>query len=118
MKSGRSSDWIRASPDEKRDRAVLRELVGGKPRGAHGEGQYRSFRAVHPFDERFGVETSGLMYELPSGHQHDLHNNGYFAVAPSVFHGIMRAMLNGCIWIFSTSASLTLGRERPRPVLA
>ena len=57
------------------------------------EGQYRSFRAVHPFDERFGVETSGLIYELPSGHQHDLHNNGYFAVAPSVFHAIMRAMV-------------------------
>jgi hypothetical protein len=28
------------------------------------QGQYRSFRAVHPFDERFGVETSGLIYEL------------------------------------------------------
>jgi SAM-dependent methyltransferase len=57
------------------------------------QGEYRSFRAVHPFDERFGVETSGLIYELPSGHQHDLYNNGYFAVAPSVFHAIMRAML-------------------------
>src|SRR6202453_1992154 len=57
------------------------------------QGQYRSFRAVHPFDERFGVETSGLIYELSSGHQHDLYNNGYFAVAPSVFHAIMRAML-------------------------
>ena len=57
------------------------------------QGQYRSFRAVHPFDERFGVETSGLIYELASGHQHDVYNNGYFAVAPSVFHAIMRAML-------------------------
>jgi SAM-dependent methyltransferase len=56
------------------------------------QGQYRSFRAVHPFDERFGVETSGLIYDLPSGHQHDLYNNGYFGVAPSVFHAIMRAM--------------------------
>jgi SAM-dependent methyltransferase len=56
------------------------------------QGEYRSFRAVHPFDERFGVETSGLIYELPSGHEHDLHNNGYFAVAPSVFHAIMSAM--------------------------
>ena len=57
------------------------------------QGEYRSFRAVHPFDERFDVETSGLIYELPSGHQHDLYNNGYFAVAPSVFHAVMRAML-------------------------
>ena len=57
------------------------------------QGQYRSYRAVHPFDERFGVETSGLLYDLRSGHQHDLYNNGYFAVAPSVFHAVMRAML-------------------------
>ena len=56
------------------------------------QGQYRSYRAVHPFDERFGVDTSGLLYELPSGHQHDLYNNGYFAVAPSVFHAVMQAM--------------------------
>ena len=56
------------------------------------QGQYRSYRAVHPFDERFGVETSGLIYELPSGHHHDLYNNGYFAVAPSVFHAVMQAM--------------------------
>jgi SAM-dependent methyltransferase len=56
------------------------------------QGQYRSYRAVHPFDERFGVDTSGLLYELPSGHQHDAYNNGYFAVAPSVFHAVMLGM--------------------------
>jgi SAM-dependent methyltransferase len=56
------------------------------------QGQYRSYRAVHPFDERFGVETSGLIYDLRSGHQHDVYNNGYFAVAPSVFHAVMDAM--------------------------
>jgi SAM-dependent methyltransferase len=57
------------------------------------QGQYRSYRAVHPFDERFGVETSGLIYDLPTGHAHDVYNNGYFAVAPSVFHAVMGAML-------------------------
>src|ERR1700761_5530367 len=56
------------------------------------QGEYRSYRAVHPFDEQFGVDTSGLVYELPSGHPHDLYNNGYFAVAPSVFHSIMQAL--------------------------
>jgi SAM-dependent methyltransferase len=56
------------------------------------QGKYRSYRAVHPFDERFGVDTSGLIYELPTGHQHDVYNNGYFAVAPSVFHAVMHAM--------------------------
>src|ERR1700691_1972444 len=56
------------------------------------QGEYGSYRAVHPFDERFGVDTSGLLYELPSGHQHDLYNNGYFAVAPSVLHSVMQAL--------------------------
>jgi SAM-dependent methyltransferase len=56
------------------------------------QGKYRSYRAVHPFDARFGVDTSGLIYELPSGHHHDLHNNGYFGVAPSVFHAAMNAL--------------------------
>jgi hypothetical protein len=71
---------------------LWRKLGGGKqarwPRME--QSQYRSYRAVHPFDERFGVETSGLIYDLPSGHAHDAHNNGYFAVAPSVFHAVIQ----------------------------
>jgi SAM-dependent methyltransferase len=53
------------------------------------QSKYRSYQALHPFDQQFGVETGGLIYEIPSGHQHDLYNNGYFAVAPSVFHGVI-----------------------------
>jgi hypothetical protein len=47
--------------------------------------QPKEFVAMHPFDERFGVETSGLLFaeDLPSGKKKDLHNNGYFGVAPS-----------------------------------
>jgi SAM-dependent methyltransferase len=71
-------------------RKLSRKQQAAWPRVEHG--QYRSYRAVHPFDERFGVDTSGLIYELPSGHQHDVYNNGYFAVAPSVFHAVMHAM--------------------------
>jgi SAM-dependent methyltransferase len=56
------------------------------------QGVLRTFRAVHPFDEQFGTDTSGLIYELSSGHHHDEHNNGYFAVAPSVFRSIMDAV--------------------------
>ena len=81
------------------------------------EGQYRTFRAVHPFDERFGVETSGLIYELPSGHQHDLHNNGYFAVAPSVFHGIMRAMLEQLHLDFQRFRFVDVGLGKGRALL-
>jgi SAM-dependent methyltransferase len=80
-------------------RDEIRQLwrkLGRKKRTAwpHVErGQYRSYRAVHPFDERFGVETSGLIYDLPTGHAHDAYNNGYFAVAPSVFHAVMRMLV-------------------------
>ena len=81
------------------------------------EGLYRSFRAVHPFDERFGVETSGLIYELPSGHQHDLYNNGYFAVAPSVFHAIMRAMLEQLHLDFQRFRFVDLGSGKGRALM-
>jgi SAM-dependent methyltransferase len=81
------------------------------------QGQYRSFRAVHPFDEHFGVETSGLIYELPSGHQHDLYNNGYFAVAPSVFHAIMRAMLERLQLDFRRFRFVDVGSGKGRALL-
>jgi SAM-dependent methyltransferase len=71
-----------------------RRLGGKKPqvRPRMEQSEYRSYRAVHPFDERFGVETSGLIYSLPTGHAHDPCNNGYFAVAPSIFRQIMERM--------------------------
>ncbi len=76
-------------------RRLWRKLGGKRQQPAWPrmeQSKYRSYQALHPFDERFGVETSGLIYELPSGHQHDVYNNGYFAVAPSVFHAVMGAM--------------------------
>jgi SAM-dependent methyltransferase len=47
---------------------------------------------VHPFDEEFGVRTSGLVAgrNLKSGHRHDRHSTAYFGVAPSVFAALMR----------------------------
>jgi SAM-dependent methyltransferase len=47
---------------------------------------------VHPFDEKFGVRTSGLIAgrHLKSGHRHDRHSTAYFGVAPSVFVALMR----------------------------
>jgi len=37
------------------------------------------------------VETDGLIYAeaLSTGHEHDTHNSGYYATAPSLFHGAM-----------------------------
>ncbi|HEY4009876.1 MAG TPA: class I SAM-dependent methyltransferase, partial [Acidobacteriaceae bacterium] len=42
---------------------------------------------VHPFDERMGVETSGLISggELATGHAHDRYVTAYAAIAPSRF---------------------------------
>ena len=45
----------------------------------------------HPFDLEFGVRTSGLVAgrHLATGHRHDRHVTAYYAIAPSVFRGIL-----------------------------
>jgi SAM-dependent methyltransferase len=81
------------------------------------QGEYRSYRAVHPFDERFGVDTSGLVYELPSGHPHDLYNNGYFAVAPSVFHSIMQTLRDRLALDYRRFSFVDVGSGKGRALL-
>jgi len=46
----------------------------------------------HPFDEEFGVKTSGLIAgrHLKNGHRHDKHNTAYYGVAPSVFRSLVK----------------------------
>jgi hypothetical protein len=46
---------------------------------------------AHPFDRAHGVDTSGLYYpdRLPTGHTHDRYSEGYYATAPSLFHGAL-----------------------------
>ncbi|MFZ1086713.1 MAG: class I SAM-dependent methyltransferase [Terracidiphilus sp.] len=46
----------------------------------------------HPFDEEFGVRTSGLVAgrHLKSGHRHDCHATAYYGVAPSVFRALVK----------------------------
>jgi SAM-dependent methyltransferase len=48
--------------------------------------------AVHPFDLKYGTDTGGYLRpdELGSGGIHDAMNNGYSAVAPSVFREACR----------------------------
>lgn len=45
----------------------------------------------HPFDLEYGVRTSGLVAgrNLVAGHRHDRFATAYYAVAPSVFQGIL-----------------------------
>lgn len=45
----------------------------------------------HPFDRRYGVDTDGLIYAdaAAEGHAGARHNAGYYATAPSLFHGAL-----------------------------
>jgi SAM-dependent methyltransferase len=45
---------------------------------------------LHPFDQRYGVDTSGLIGggELRSGHVHDVFNTAYYGMAPSRFRWV------------------------------
>lgn len=49
-------------------------------------------QAVHPFDLKYGTDTGGYLgpHEIRSGVIHDAMNNGYSAVAPSVFREASR----------------------------
>src|SRR5215472_6482773 len=57
--------------------------TGPGPQGEGGEN--------HPFDRAHGVDTGGLIYADPAaeGHAGGRHNAGYYATAPSLFHGAM-----------------------------
>jgi len=50
---------------------------------------------LHPFDERYGVDTSGLIGggELRSGHRNDVFNTAYYAMAPSRFRQVMESWI-------------------------
>jgi hypothetical protein len=66
------------------------EAKKGKPRLLPGLAQ-KDGLIRHPFDLEFGVRTSGLVAgrHLGAGHTHDRHVTAYYAVAPSVFQGIL-----------------------------
>lgn len=51
----------------------------------------RGPQGKHPFDRVHGVDTSGLLYAnaLATGHPNDVYSEGYYATAPSLFHGAM-----------------------------
>jgi SAM-dependent methyltransferase len=50
---------------------------------------------LHPFDQRYGVDTSGLIGggELRSGHKNDVFNTAYYGMAPSRFQRLMEYWL-------------------------
>ena len=74
----------------------------------------------HPFDEEFGVETSGEVSwrELDTGHAHDLYTVNYYGVAPSLFHEAMkRWQSQGEKSSLSEYTFIDLGSGKGRPVL-
>jgi len=73
----------------------LEKIDGRSAKGARSRLPGLSVRdgfTVHPFDEEFGVRTSGLIAgrHLKSGHRHDRHATAYYGVAPSVFHALVK----------------------------
>jgi len=55
------------------------------------------FRYIdHPFDKRYGLDTSGYVSkrDLVTGHPHDAYLTGYSAVAPSVFRIMCRRWID------------------------
>jgi SAM-dependent methyltransferase len=70
---------------------LLKRVLRPLPRTVDAPKEYL---AVHPFDQQFGVETSGLIpaEDLARGKRKDLHNAGYFGVAPSAFRQILERL--------------------------
>jgi SAM-dependent methyltransferase len=49
----------------------------------------KPFNPIHPFDVEFGTDTSGLIAAeelLDSERRKSIHNTGFYATAPSIFH--------------------------------
>jgi hypothetical protein len=62
------------------------KIMGRLSRGSKPE---RQFNPVHPFDVEYGTDTSGLIAAedlQDSRHRKSIHNTGFYATAPSMFH--------------------------------
>ncbi len=56
---------------------------------SRGSKPAKQFNPVHPFDDEFGTDTSGLIAAeelLDSRRRKNIHNTGFYATAPSLFH--------------------------------
>ena len=75
--------WFRGRTFEGGWRRFVADLLARRPADALDD--------VHPFDREHGVDTSGLLYadKLATGHAHDAASEGYYATAPSLFHGAL-----------------------------
>ena len=77
---------------------------------------------THPFDLKYGVDTSGLLdsSKLPSGHANDLHSTAYWGTSPSLFQGALnqwQQTLAGTPWTVEDYAFLDIGCGKGRVVM-
>ena len=75
---------------------------------------------LHPFDLRYGVDTSGLIGggELRSGHKNDVFNTAYYGMAPSRFRQVMADWLSdGSHGAISEYSFIDLGCGKGRAVM-
>ena len=68
--------------------------------------------AVHPFDQRYGVDTGGLIWseELGSGEKGEYWATGYYGTSPSVFRQAMDRL--GLDWEGYTFVDVGCGKGR------
>jgi hypothetical protein len=75
---------------------------------------------LHPFDLRYGVDTSGLIGggELRSGHKNDVFNTAYYGMAPSRFRQVIADWLSdGSHGAISKYSFVDLGCGKGRAVM-
>jgi SAM-dependent methyltransferase len=70
-------------------RGTMRTALGRLHRRDRAPGEEKP--QLHPFDQRYGVETSGLIGggDLRTGHKNDVFNTAYYGMAPSRFRRVM-----------------------------
>ncbi len=70
-------------------RGTMRTALGRLHRRDEAAGEEKP--QLHPFDQRYGVDTSGLIGggDLRTGHKNDVFNTAYYGMAPSRFRRVM-----------------------------
>jgi SAM-dependent methyltransferase len=74
---------------------------------------------THPFDERYGTDTSGLIWgeDLACGHPHDAWNTAYYGIAPSLFEAALHLLVERAGIDLSQFTFIDLGSGKGRAVL-
>jgi SAM-dependent methyltransferase len=97
---------------------TMRSMIGRARRQDHASSESKPL--LHPFDLRYGVDTSGLIGggELRSGHKNDVFNTAYYGMAPSRFRQVMADWLSdGSHAAISDYSFVDLGCGKGRAVM-